>query len=395
MPARIAAGLTLCAAVAASAQDADPNKRWQDLQRAQDQLGQEKRRIAPLRASDARRYATEWRTLLERHEAQVRSASDIPQSVGARQSLAREYTELGGLLRFRLAQPDAAIAAYDAATRSQASDAFDFAALLIADTYRFDKRDARKAAEHYRRGVASLAKGTWAGPDRMVAAALRQWIDREIDYLENGRRFSGAIGRGDMTAGQLWVMLASGQEPLHPIPDARALASLPPSQVQIARVYPGILEFEPAEMLAFFARHDPSGYLTAAILAGAQVQMPSPFVVSAAQTFFRSRGIHGPSTAADPRYASAEKTWAAFLAAAKNGDAAAMLDCFTLDMQARLEELFKRMSREERRAMGASFVAFTLQGEGEAMIVRQHKDRRQAGFVTFVNDGGGWKIASM
>ena len=76
-----------------------------------------------------------------------------------------------------------------------------------------------------------------------------------------------------------------------------------------------------------------------------------------------------------------------------------MLDCFTLDMQAKLAELFKRLSADERRRMGESFVGFALQGGSgefrEAMVVRQQQDRKTAGFIHFVNDGGAWKIAEM
>src|SRR5207253_2491351 len=76
-------------------------------------------------------------------------------------------------------------------------------------------------------------------------------------------------------------------------PDARALARLAPSQLQIARAFPAVLELEPKAMLAFFARHDPAGYLTAAILAAANARDPSPYVKAAAQTYFRERGIRG------------------------------------------------------------------------------------------------------
>lgn len=385
-------GALLCCAASAAAQE---SAGWQALQRANDDFGRDKARLAPLRVAEPERYAGEWRALLERHEAQVAKAAGVPQALGARQSLAREYYELGALLRFGLKRPDDALAAYAKASKVRPADAFDVATLAAADTWRFDKKDARRAIEHYRLVAASLAdKATWAGGNRQIAEGLRRWVDHEIAYLEHGRRFSGAIARSDMGVAQLWVMAMAIQEPQR-IADAPALAALPPSQHQLARVYPVILEFEPAEMLAFFERHDPAGYLTAALLAGARIQMPSPFVNAASERFFASRGIRLASASADPRYASPQKTWAAFIAAAKRGDAARMLDCFTPDLREQLGELFKRLSRDELRAMGASFVAFEMQGESEALIVRQHPDRRQAGFVHFVNDDGAWKIASM
>jgi hypothetical protein len=101
----------------------------------------------------------------------------------------------------------------------------------------------------------------------------------------------------------------------------------------------------------------------------------------------------------DPRYASPQKTWALFLAAGKKGDAAGMLDCLTPEMQGKFQDLFKRMSRDDLRKMSESFTGFGITstyGEfSEAMVVRKQGDRNMGGSVTFVNDGGTWKIAEM
>lgn len=391
-----ACALVLCAAPLVQAQQASPADRAQALQSANDDFDREKARLLPLRASEPKRYADVLRALLERHEAQVNKAAGIPPSIGARQSLVREYMELGNLLRFRLAAADEALAAYARASRIRPNDAFDLAALAAADTWRFDKRDPARALVQYRRAAATLSEAAAQdGGNRRMAGALRGWVEHEIAYVEHGRRFVGSVGRNDMALAQLWLLGATMQEPLPSVRNARTLGSLPPSQYQLARVYPVILEFEPAEMLAFFEKHDPAGYLTAALLAAARIHAPSPFVNAAAETFVKSRGIRAGPAAVDPRYATPEKTWAAFIAAAKQGDAARMLDCFTPDMQAKLGELFKRMSVEERRAMGMSFVAFAMQGDSEALIVREHQEKKQAGFVNFENDDGGWKIAGM
>jgi hypothetical protein len=76
-----------------------------------------------------------------------------------------------------------------------------------------------------------------------------------------------------------------------------------------------------------------------------------------------------------------------------------MLSCFTPGMRAKLQELFTKMWREHLRKMGESFVTFSIEKGNsaefrEAVIVRQSGDRNMAGFVTFVNDGGNWKIES-
>ena len=87
------------------------------------------------------------------------------------------------------------------------------------------------------------------------------------------------------------------------------------------------------------------------------------------------------------------------VAATKKGDATAMLDCLTPELQARFQDLFKKMSRDELRKMGESFVAFAVQSSygqfTEAAVVRQRAERKMAGLITFVNDGGTWKIAEM
>jgi hypothetical protein len=247
--------------------------------------------------------------------------------------------------------------------------------------------------------MASLPGGR-SGQEAMMAAGIKQWLEHEIAYLERGKRFSGAISRADMGAAQLWLMLGAMQATQDSPPDPRSLSRLPPSQLQIGRALPLVLELEPREMLGFFDKHDPAGYLTAALLAAASARNPSPYVKAAAETFFRERGIQGgPSARPDPRYASPEKTWAHFLAAAKKGDSVAMLDCLMPELQGRFQELFKRMGREELRTMAESFVAFsvtTAYGEfREAMVVRQQGNKKIGGAVTFVNDGGAWKIAEM
>jgi hypothetical protein len=349
---------------------------------------EEKSRIAPLRDREPQRYATELDALLARYAADL-----------APGTAEREYLELGALVRFRLRDPDRAIAAFEAARRAQRERTLDLASLSVADTQRFDKKDARKAAEGYRAVLRSLQPTAVSAPDVKVAAALRQWLGHELAYLEQGKRFSGAVTRSDMEAAGLWLMIATMQEPLRTPLDDATLAALPPSQFQIARTLPTLFELPPRQMLAFFGKHDPAGYLTAATLAAATLREPSPFVKAAADTFFRERGIRAPSTAADARYASPNKTWSAFLGAAKKGNPNAMLDCLTPEMQAKFGALFRKMSRDELRALSRSFVGFALQestGEfREAMVVRQQDERKMGGMITFVKEGANWKIAEM
>lgn len=366
---------------------------WEDLQRSESRFNIGRNQLAPLKASDPKRYAAEARKLIDVRAREVRAAPDIPQRVGARQSVLQAYIELGAFQRFRLDQPDAALASYEAARAFQDPGGAS-AAIGMADVYRFDKRDARRAIQFYREAAEDLARAKWQASEDGAIKSIQKWLAFEIAYLERGRAFTGTMTKADAGGVMLWLVL-SGHEPLRPVPDAEALARLPASQFQIARMMPAIFEFPPDEMLAFFAKHDPGGYVTAAAFTAMLYGQPSPFVTAAAQRFFKERGIRGPSTRADPRYGTPQKTWSAFIAAAKKGEASAMLDCFTEDMQARFGELFRKMSPAERRAMGESFLAFSMQGEDEAMIVRQIKGERRAGMVSFVNEAGSWKIGSM
>jgi len=365
----------------------EQHERQEANYRVQAEFGREKTRLVALRSTDPRRYAAEMRVLIDRQDAQRNP------------ELWREYLQLAAFLRFELRQPDEAIATYQRAEASMPAQPINMVAVSLADTYRFDKRDAARAVQHYRRVTAGLPAGR-TGQEAMLAAGIKQWLEHEIAYVERGKRFSGAISRADMGSAQLWLMLSALQAPGESPADPRSLSRLPPSQLQLGRGVPLVLELEPREMLAFFDKHDPAGYLTAGLLGAASIRNPSPYVKAAAETFYRERGIQGgPSAKPDPRYASPEKTWALFLAAGKRGDAAGMLDCLTPEMQGRFQDLFKRMSRDDLRKMSESFTGFAITstyGEfSEAMVVRKQGDKKFGGSVTFVNDGGAWKIAEM
>ena len=377
--------------------------RVDDLNRSRLDYDREKARLYQIRKTDPKRFAAEMAPLLVRREAEIAKFSDMPLSGGAKQDLGRDYMLLGTVQRYELRQPDEAIASFLNARRAFPSETLDAASLFVADTLRFDKRDNPKAITAYREALSSLDRPTRnMGSDARLLAAFKPWLESEIAYLERGKRFSGAIGREDMTAAYFWLGVAGQMAPMEERSDLRTLALMPASQFQLARAYPSLLELEPKEMLAFFAKHDPAGYLTAAMLSFSMLKEPSPYVQAAADTFFRERGIRSMATAIskpDPRYATPEKTWAAFIAAGKKGDAAAMLDCMTPDIQRRFGPLFTKMSRDDLRKSAESFLGMSITssyGEfREAMVVRQMGDKKMAGSVTFVNEGGSWKISEM
>lgn len=268
---------------------------WEAVQRGAEELNLTKGRLSQIRASEPDRYAAELGAALDKRKAQLAKVEDMPNvAIPARMALASEYNALAGFLRFNRGRPDAAIEAYETAHQVQPADSLDIASLGIADVARFDKGDKALAIERYKRTLFSVS-GRWAGPNAELAAGFKRWLAAEIAYLESGKRWSGTLEQPDLKVAQLWLVLTSRQEPLPVGRDSEILASLKPSQLQIGRLYPAILLFEPEPMLALFAKHDPAGYLTAAILGLSLTQDPSPYVKSAAERFFKSRGIRPPS----------------------------------------------------------------------------------------------------
>ena len=177
MPARLALAAIFVLSAAAVAAPTEQERR-EAMYRAQGEFEREKARVSGFRRTEPARYAAELRPVLERWEAELAKFPDVTQSVGARQSLGREYLELGALLRFELRRPDAAIAAYEGARRAQ-PQGFDIAALSIADTYRFDRNDMRAAIDYYRRAAASVASVA-PGQEARLAAGLKQWLEHEM-----------------------------------------------------------------------------------------------------------------------------------------------------------------------------------------------------------------------
>ena len=389
-------------AIADPAKFADQQRqreRTEELYRAQGDFAREKGRLTQFRKTDPKRYAADMGMVLARSEAQIATFNDVPAAAGAKQQLSREYLLLGTFQRFELKQPDEAIATFQKARRVLPNEAFDLVALLVADTERFDKHDTHKAIESYRQALGSLGTAAGRMGDPRFQMLFKPWVDSEVAYLERGKRFTGQVRREDMEMAQFWIAIAA-QLGADERVDPSALATLPPSQFQLGRAYPAAFALEPKAMLAFFGRHDPTGYLTASLLSAALLQDPSPYAKAAAETFFRERGIQSAALAKpDPRYATPEKTWAAFIAAGKKGDAQAMLDCMTPEIQRRFGPMFRAMSRDDLRKSAESFVGFSVTssyGEfREAMVVRQQGEKKMGGAVTFVNDRGSWKIAEM
>ena len=134
-PDRAAAQKKLDAALADPAQTIarrEERERQDAAYRVQVELGREKSSVVALRRTEPRRYATEMRALLDRQDAKRNP------------ELWRDYLHLGTFVRFELRQPDEAIATYQRAEASMPAQPINMVAVSLADTYRFDKRDAAR-----------------------------------------------------------------------------------------------------------------------------------------------------------------------------------------------------------------------------------------------------------
>lgn len=311
------------------------NERQQELQQSQMQFNEQKNRLSAFKGREPRRYAAEFRALIERREVLLRQHADLPSTAGPNLDLAREYSMLAAFLRFNIGQPDEAIAAFEAAGRLRsAAGEFNNAPLAIADIQRFDRRDPRKAIEQYRLAIAEIGKFSSRPPLGSAWAKMRRVIEHEIAFLERGKTFSGTITSEDIERVHLWAwlspMLQVGMDPalineatswmrgaaargerLPPEANGltRVLDRLPASQFQIANTLMAVLQLPPQDILRFFAKHDPAGYITGVLLAMASnssrrdvrsslllghvvgTYAPPDSVKSAAEDFFRARNI--------------------------------------------------------------------------------------------------------
>ena len=309
------------------------NERQQELEQGRVQFNERKHQLTAIRGTEPKRYAMQLGALIERRESQLHKHADAPLSKNEKLELASEYVALAAFLRFKLGQSDKAIAAYEAAGRLRsAAGEFNNAPLAVADIQRFDRRDPKKAIEQYRLAITEINRVSNRPPHGWPWAGLRRLIEREITFLESGRTFSGTISIEDLAVVQVWVlfspMLQVGMDPalneavkrirgaaargerLSPEASGLTLAldALPASQFQIANALMAVLQLPAQDMLRFYAKHDPAGYLTAVFLAmvinsnrrdlrsgllGLEIgpSGPSDSVKSAAEDFFRARNI--------------------------------------------------------------------------------------------------------
>lgn len=377
-------------------------------------------KLRKLRESEPERYVAEleaWITSMEALNAQY---PDVQAARGQVTAVADWRRSLIAHIRTVLKQPDRAIALTAKGARAASRPVDVFAAeLLIADIYRFDKRDAKQAVAHYRAASQALESAKLApGTLGLDVPMTQNWLAAEIAYLETGKTLKGEISRKDLAGMGGGIMFFMGT------PDATvsealsrhdaaalgpALEALPPSlfNLQYAQA---ALALPPKAAVKFLVRNDPSGYLSTALLAQLSLyagtrasegfsDAPDPAKVKAVTVaYFDSRQIR-LALASDARFASPEKTWALFRAAARKADRAAMRECYS---QAGLEQadgMISGLPEEALKRFGEALGDLSpgsAYGEFREMWVSRMVDgKRMVSSVTFVNDAGEWKIDGM
>ena len=236
------------------------------------------------RDAQPERYADALQAYASGLTALAAEYRDLPAARGVEEEVARTWLTLGNVTRFRLHHPRPALEHYAAAERA----GNDIAIFLQADTWQFSLRDKARAAAEYRRLLAKVEPRARASnrDEALFFQWTTRWLRHQLAYLENGKTFSGAIGRDDASGAGLFVFLATAagspedDAGLLPLYDklfnqagrgavdkgevARALEALPSSGWMLTRSA-GLIAYLPdaRSILAFLARNDPAGYATA------------------------------------------------------------------------------------------------------------------------------------
>jgi hypothetical protein len=280
---------------------ADPEKHFAQVRREKRDREYEQRRAPIARAkneayrlkeSDPSAYFAAMLKQARSLEALAIEYDDKPRvpGGGVPGDLEREFTELGDFARFRLRRPREALELYAAAERWGGQ----LGAFARADTLQFDLKDRAGALAIWKGFLARFNVPHATDPQtEEFEKWVRRWLEAQVAWLANGRRFSGAIDEVDMVGPQLAMMFwgaGGGEEPdelravrrlmlpvvrrtdppgtVDPKELARLVAALPPSGFILMRSA-GWLPWMPdaASILAFLERNDPAGYVSAAIFA--------------------------------------------------------------------------------------------------------------------------------
>jgi hypothetical protein len=199
---------------------------------------------------------------------------------------------------------------------------------------------------------------------------------------------------------------------------ARQLEALSPSQARLLGAFDFLPVLGSSERIARYMRkNDPTGFLTASAfaighlfeqeIAGRKMpqEMPGMRVISwtesdralmrRAETAALGRQVV-VDVAANPRLASPESTWEAFVDALRRADLDAAWKCTTPGIRNKFEPGFQGMTPAQLREMAASMVSFKRSTEfGEFVEAIVARSNGHAGAVTFVRQGKEWRITEM
>ena len=160
--------------------------------------------------------------------------------------------------------------------------------VALADTLRFASGDPRRAAREYAR-VLEWAPGAFAGQGEAgatLAAALKGWLEAEINFITHGRRYTSTPDAQALAATDVLMAAPPREAPwVHPdvVAQGTALRSrtagsleratfatqlerLPPSQFHLLACFDFLPMLGTPERVArFVRRHDPAGFLSACL----------------------------------------------------------------------------------------------------------------------------------
>lgn len=220
--------------------------------------------------------------------------ASVSQSYGVRHRASMELMRLADYARTKLHSPERAIAIYRRAEAQSAKEQPLGGSLAlheqIADVYEFDLNDRPSAAATFRQ--LRDATGNVPKQTRADYAAWwewkRKWLDAEIAFLENGRRFEGRLTAADLAGFQQQIYFGVGivttngevDASLNPynVPDRLPAATrekilrLPGSHTTFLHTWVYAVRLESAaDARVWIERNDPAGFWTASMLTLAAV----------------------------------------------------------------------------------------------------------------------------
>lgn len=398
---------------------------------------------------EAAQFMEQYRNLLATMTGLAARYELAPHVVQIRSDIVGSYIELGSYARFRSANPQLAMQYYQSAldyTEKAENNFSAFIYLLIADTWRFDLGDHDKALNFYRLAL-DEAKLANEHPPAQIAPAfafIEHWLPHEIGYLDNGRVFSGQIGRAairecgpgavlllalvtpsEEAAGWLLGYGLPGADLGKGVPDNRmardTIAATARSHILLLYVLQNLPFLGDDALVAqVLDDRDPARYLGSCLL-GYQLQLyaslqdrlaergsdesDSGVRGAIAERFTASRRLAtqlqshdtiGISYGADDRLSSPEKTWERFIEALRAGDRDGVRSCLSGGMQDKWRQLLVSLDASQLAEMAEGMSALT-----GGMIVDEetrvyHTTRKgRSGEIWFTRVGSEWLIGEM